>query len=409
MNIIKNKNNTEISFQSQHSNSDDTHEDNTNETNPKTWGPSLWKFLHSMSVNYPENPSNQIQASARQYFYSLRHLLPCSVCQKHYNQYISRRQPQVRSSTELQEWVLWLHNEISHDVSGKPAWTMQQMKDTYPVGSESMTLTPHTHMVVEDAHSFHHNHIHDQKQNIPVLNEVTHINTSQLSYQPPSQSPSPSPSPSPSQNQSALVPSQSSSSSSKLLAIKNMKNLQLTNNTTINTKQFLPLLPPVNSDLPLKSKDIQQSQKKPTINTLTRPISIFTKKNQRLQQRRQLQQQLQQQKQINDETNLPGVFQNTRNQKMLKFLDFPQFQPLKQTTTPVLISLEKNKTTPGNNGSIKTGLIGSSTQKTKASKSQSQKSSTKQCNAKNKSCQDGTKKQGAQSGVPKKKSCGCRG
>ena len=99
---------------------------------PKSWGPSLWKFLHTMAANFPDHPSPQFKASARQYFYSLRHLLPCPICQTHYTALLSKIQPRVESATEMQEWVLWLHNEVGKRVSGQPSWDVQQLHQTYP-------------------------------------------------------------------------------------------------------------------------------------------------------------------------------------------------------------------------------------------------------------------------------------
>jgi hypothetical protein len=99
-----------------------------------------------MAANYPDDPSPQYKASARQYFYSLRHLLPCTVCQKHYTSLLSRNQPRVESSLEMQEWVLWLHNEVTQKVSSvqQQVWNMEQIKNTYHRVDES---TSHSHLV----------------------------------------------------------------------------------------------------------------------------------------------------------------------------------------------------------------------------------------------------------------------
>lgn len=97
--------------------------------NPNHWGPPLWKFLHAMAKNYPQDPSPQCKASCRQFFYALRHLLPCDVCQSHYSSFLSQRQPQTGSSLALQEWVLWLHNEVSQRVHPeRQSWTLDQLE-----------------------------------------------------------------------------------------------------------------------------------------------------------------------------------------------------------------------------------------------------------------------------------------
>lgn len=101
-------------------------------SDPAFWGPGMWKFLHSMAANYPESPPPQFKASSRQFFFSLRHLLPCEKCRGHFNTLLSKRAPDTDSAERLQEWVMWLHNEVNLRI--KPhlqPWTMQQIKETY--------------------------------------------------------------------------------------------------------------------------------------------------------------------------------------------------------------------------------------------------------------------------------------
>ena len=44
------------------------------------WGPSLWHFLHTMSFNYPIDPTKEEQSYYRNFVLSLRHILPCKYC-----------------------------------------------------------------------------------------------------------------------------------------------------------------------------------------------------------------------------------------------------------------------------------------------------------------------------------------
>ena len=111
---------------------------------PKIWGPALWKFLHSMAANYPVDPNPQYRASSRQFFYALRHLLPCEMCRLHYSALIGKRQPQTESAQDLQEWVLWLHNEVNHRIKpGQPGWTLDQLEAVYKADvSETSSQNP---------------------------------------------------------------------------------------------------------------------------------------------------------------------------------------------------------------------------------------------------------------------------
>tara|TARA_Y100000816_G_scaffold291980_1_gene285263 strand:+ start:4894 stop:5529 length:636 start_codon:yes stop_codon:yes gene_type:complete len=44
------------------------------------WGPSLWHTLHTMSFNYPVNPTKEDKKNYRDFVLSLQHVLPCKYC-----------------------------------------------------------------------------------------------------------------------------------------------------------------------------------------------------------------------------------------------------------------------------------------------------------------------------------------
>jgi hypothetical protein len=46
------------------------------------WGPPLWHYLHTMSFNYPINPSKEDKQHYRDFVISLQHVLPCKFCRQ---------------------------------------------------------------------------------------------------------------------------------------------------------------------------------------------------------------------------------------------------------------------------------------------------------------------------------------
>lgn len=44
------------------------------------WGPSLWHYLHTMSFNYPVEPTKEEKQIYRNFILSLEHVLPCKYC-----------------------------------------------------------------------------------------------------------------------------------------------------------------------------------------------------------------------------------------------------------------------------------------------------------------------------------------
>lgn len=46
------------------------------------WGPSMWHFLHTMSFNYPVNPTKEDKVNYREFIINLQNILPCKYCRQ---------------------------------------------------------------------------------------------------------------------------------------------------------------------------------------------------------------------------------------------------------------------------------------------------------------------------------------
>ena len=99
---------------------------------PNIWGKHAWIFLHSVSMNYPDNPSNQDRKNYKDFFENLRFILPCEVCKKHYAQHIQRNpiEPSLHSKRKLVEWVIDVHNQVNISLN-KPTMTYDQVINLY--------------------------------------------------------------------------------------------------------------------------------------------------------------------------------------------------------------------------------------------------------------------------------------
>ena len=45
-----------------------------------TWGPPMWHYLHTMSFNYPVNPTAEDKKHYREFIINLQYVLPCKYC-----------------------------------------------------------------------------------------------------------------------------------------------------------------------------------------------------------------------------------------------------------------------------------------------------------------------------------------
>jgi hypothetical protein len=44
------------------------------------WGPAMWHYLHTMSFNYPVEPTQENKKHYRDFVLNLRNVLPCKYC-----------------------------------------------------------------------------------------------------------------------------------------------------------------------------------------------------------------------------------------------------------------------------------------------------------------------------------------
>jgi hypothetical protein len=87
------------------------------------WGPSQWHFLHTMSFNYPVNPTKMDKIRYREYMLNLKHILPCGKCRKNLVEnykklplkieYMKNRESFSRYVYDLHELVNTMLNKVS--------------------------------------------------------------------------------------------------------------------------------------------------------------------------------------------------------------------------------------------------------------------------------------------------------
>ncbi len=97
---------------------------------PKIWGPSAWIFLHSVTLNYPNNPTPQDKEDYRIFFDSLQHILPCPTCKEHYAKNIRSNPINLKDRTSLINWLIDIHNQVNI-YNSKPKLSYQEVYDIY--------------------------------------------------------------------------------------------------------------------------------------------------------------------------------------------------------------------------------------------------------------------------------------
>jgi hypothetical protein len=89
---------------------------------PEIWGKDGWKFLHYVSLGYPENPTNTQKEQYKNFYYSIKNVLPCHKCAQHYAENIQNfplTDNILSDKNKLINWVIDVHNEVNK-ITNKP-------------------------------------------------------------------------------------------------------------------------------------------------------------------------------------------------------------------------------------------------------------------------------------------------
>lgn len=95
---------------------------------PEVWGPWAWKFLHTITLDYPEYPTDSDRQSYYQYFHSLQYVLPCEKCRMNLKHHLNKyplNDEVLSSRNNLVKWGIDLHNVVNHYL-GKPMLSYKQ-------------------------------------------------------------------------------------------------------------------------------------------------------------------------------------------------------------------------------------------------------------------------------------------
>jgi len=98
------------------------------------WGPPLWHFLHTMSFNYPVNPSSEDKKYYRNFILSLENILPCKHCRinlKTNLRQIPLTKKDMANRETFSRYVYELHELINKMLHKKSNLSYCQVRDRY--------------------------------------------------------------------------------------------------------------------------------------------------------------------------------------------------------------------------------------------------------------------------------------
>ncbi|KAJ1347332.1 hypothetical protein KIN20_002368 [Parelaphostrongylus tenuis] len=101
-------------------------------------GRSTWNLLHTMSVYYPQKPTEVEKKTASTFMESLAKLYPCDFCAKDLRKDLKGEPPKLENREEFAMWMCRLHNKVNRKM-GKPDFdcskVFERWKDGWKDGS----------------------------------------------------------------------------------------------------------------------------------------------------------------------------------------------------------------------------------------------------------------------------------
>lgn len=98
------------------------------------WGPSMWHFLHTMSFNYPINPTPEEKIHYKAFMLNLQYILPCKYCRqnltKNYKAFPLRSNDMLNREN-FSRYVYKLHEMVNKMLKKKSGLSYCDVRERY--------------------------------------------------------------------------------------------------------------------------------------------------------------------------------------------------------------------------------------------------------------------------------------
>jgi len=100
--------------------------------NQNIWGSTLWFSLHTITMNYPTNPTFSEIKDYKNFFISLQYVIPCTVCRRNYQRHLKEHpiDDHLSSRKKLVFWLIDIHNMVNAEI-GKKIMSYDNVIDKY--------------------------------------------------------------------------------------------------------------------------------------------------------------------------------------------------------------------------------------------------------------------------------------
>jgi hypothetical protein len=98
------------------------------------WGPSMWHYLHTMSFNYPINPSKEEKRDYKNFVISLKNVLPCKYCRinlKNNFKIHPLKECHMKNRETFSKYIYKLHEIVNKMLNKKSGLTYCDVRERY--------------------------------------------------------------------------------------------------------------------------------------------------------------------------------------------------------------------------------------------------------------------------------------
>jgi len=98
------------------------------------WGPALWHYLHTMSFNYPNNPSDNDKKNYKSFILNLKNVIPCRGCRVNLHRNFKTlplRNKNLKNRYMFSKYIYDLHEHINTMLNKKSGLTYDIVRDRY--------------------------------------------------------------------------------------------------------------------------------------------------------------------------------------------------------------------------------------------------------------------------------------
>lgn len=98
------------------------------------WGPGVWHYMHTMSFNYPVNPTNEDKHNYMKFILNLKNVLPCGKCRKNLRKNLKRLPltiSQMQSRETFSKYIYNLHELINTMLGKKSGLSYDDVRERY--------------------------------------------------------------------------------------------------------------------------------------------------------------------------------------------------------------------------------------------------------------------------------------